>query len=336
MRNMPAKISKASNEDEIEQMPTNKKKHVALAPLFAFLKLMRAWGDGINGSTKAVDKLMYEFETTKDNSTSTLAPDPSKESRRRASYGEGRIENLRAGYRATPSERAWLHWAFSNVMGDAWASEITPDNLVELPLNEILEKGLRAELPWPQNIPAYFEFRSVLDAQVEKSALSVCYDKPGMKAVESENAPIMAQARNDVDACYEPGMSVEILVSHIPAGSRRLLTFTTSDQDFEDQSSDIPVIFDVTLLNHQLAKDAEVRLRHPDKSGYRVTTEPGRYSLYALAVPNSWSLASKIGFPIEEASRLTEAQTKLFLAFLKEYFRASTKGVYIAAHHYRV
>jgi len=313
MRNAPEKIIKKTNESEIDQMSRTKKKHIPLAPLFNFLKERRAWGPS-GSTTSSVADIMYEYEPPVDQITTTL-PDEKKISRKRNSYGEGRLENLKRGYRATSGERKWFRWALGNAMNNQWYEEIDENQLVELPLDEIFQIGLASGLPWPENLECYYALKSM--ALKNKTAFSISIRtwpyKLGSNPLGNREGLKPERKVSVLPVGYEYLIDLKNISNPI---EKQVLIFEASEVRLKLKGANEPKELFLSRLLDPNQNNIEVCCLDPDtqsKGPFEILDNIGRFSYYALSVPRAWNLEEIFDVGLDE----TEWNTETSQRFLK-------------------
>ena len=327
---LPPKIIKSENHSSPAYPPNDDAVY-----LLNFLKFIDAFKVG---NTRATDTLlsdlMYEYALAEDNKTTDTRVDA-----KITTYGYNRIGNLKSKtkkYGFKHLEAQFLHTIFTNATSEEWGNKVSPERLATENINNILKELSMGETSWPEHVPAYYQFRSVLDAHADKSSFSIEFSEPSTKSFSSASEDAIIPRLKDTHKAYKSGTDVQILIQNVSQQNNQVLVFYTSEESLEIEQENETNIFDVMLVRHIRNSKKDIRLNHADGNYFRINPNSGKYCLYAIGVSDNWDLNEELGFQLKEDAVLLGNQNQLLISALKEKLKNNPNDIQIASHPYRI
>jgi hypothetical protein len=257
-------------------------------------------------------------------------------------WAQRRLANLSAGKEhrsCTFQEASYLHWYFNKSFGQAWGNLISPKDFVTRPVAENINKGLRAGLQWPMDLPVAFGLQSVfrLNSDPNLSLQFVEAPSDGPRGMQSSTRP-MAEMRYTED--NRPVHPVDWLFLVRVAGIQRknVFLFETYDSEveFTDQmaSDDLFSIFPQNLV--QVEGDRS-DIPAFDGSAFEIINLPGSFMAHAMTFPDDWDFQERFDVnpnPYPDPWTLDEGRE--FLENVQKWLNHEPDALQLASYAYRV
>jgi len=322
MNELPKKIT----ADYVSRAPKLKENHGPSDYFKEGLNLLiqiRCFGLAING-IPALSRRMYENPID------------------RPLWGEGRLANLSSGHLScTFKEAEYLHFYFEKAMGIKWANLVTAKELVTQPLAKNIEKGLKAELMWPIDLPAAYGLNSVFSRN-DNSELS-------LKFYEEEEAPKRGATcasdntsnrayPNDSRPIHRGGWKFLVNISGVQ--NENVFIFETYDSEIEyPDGTDVGKLYNIFPLNLTPSFGcSDVKVSSKNGQPFKIIKDlPGGFIMHALTFPEEWDFQEKFevsAFP--KTPHWEEGDGAIFLTNLQKWLSLVPNELQLTSYKYYV
>ncbi|MEL6688438.1 MAG: hypothetical protein AAFP97_12565, partial [Pseudomonadota bacterium] len=212
-------------------------------------------------------------------------------------------------------------------------SVISAQQLVTLPLGEIISLGQKHGCRWPNHMPGYFLLRSEFGAYENQSDFRISLARVDTKSLGSSTEQI--DALYPIDS-LEVGAEVQIKISNASARYGQALVFLGYDDDYvsrldEDQAFSLRCLLRISDL-----ATGDTLLNHPDGDPFRVLPGTGLFSLYGFSFSANLDLDRVFGMILEENKPLSNDETNTVIQTIKRMTIDDPKAVGVASYAYKV